>query len=97
MKEKIDIIIKNIKNVKVGTWIRFVLLIVSFVNLFLAMAGKAEIKLEYENLYTILSVVFAFIIGVLNYWKNNSFTQAAQKADEYLHLQGTAEEESLLS
>ena len=96
MENKLDNVIKAIEGVKVGTWVRLVLLIVSFVNLGLALAGKGEINVNGENLYTIFSFAFSLLIGVLNYWKNNSFTIAAQKADEYFHSQGIAEEESLL-
>ena len=96
MENKLDNVIKAIEGVKVGTWVRLVLLIVSFVNLGLALAGKGEINVNGENLYTIFSFAFSVLIGVLNYWKNNSFTIAAQKADEYFHSQGIAQEESLL-
>ena len=96
MKNKIDTAIKAIEGVSVGTWVRLVLLVVSFINLALAMAGRGEINVDSENLYTIFSLIFSAVIGVLNYWKNNSFTFAAQKADEYFHSQGIAQEESLL-
>ena len=96
MKDKIDNVIKAVEGVKVGTWVRLALLVVSFINLGLALAGKGEISVDSENLYTIFSFAFSVLIGALNYWKNNSFTIAAQKADEYFHSQGIAEEESLL-
>jgi len=40
----------------------------------------------------IISVAASVIVGVVNFWKNNSFTGAAIAADEYLHNQGFANE-----
>ena len=41
-----------------------------------------------------MSVVFSVLVGISAYWKNNSFTEAAQTADKYLHEQGSAIEDS---
>lgn len=84
---KIKDIISNISNVKAGTWVRLVLLVISLINMALAAAGKAPISADYDELYTIVSIVFSVFVGVAAYWKNNSFTSAAQAADEYLHNQ----------
>ncbi len=40
----------------------------------------------------IISVAASVIVGVVTFWKNNSFTGAAIAADEYLHNQGFANE-----
>ena len=90
---KIKDIFANIGNVKVGTWVRGILLIISFVNMALSAAGKAPIPADYNELYTIVSVIFSILVGVSAYWKNNSFTEAAQTADKYLHEQGAAIED----
>lgn len=90
---KIKDILANIGNVKVGTWVRGILLIISLVNMALSAAGKAPILADYNELYTIVSVVFSVLVGISAYWKNNSFTEAAQTADKYLHEQGSAIED----
>lgn len=90
---KIKDIIGNISNVKAGTWARLILMVISLVNMALAAAGKAPIPANYDELYTIVSIVFSVIVGAAAYWKNNSFTEAAQTADKYLHEQGTAIED----
>ena len=90
---KIKDILANIDNVKVGTWVRGILLIISLVNMALSAAGKAPIPADYNELYTIVSVVFSVLVGISAYWKNNSFTEAAQTADKYLHEQGSAIED----
>lgn len=91
---KIKDIISNISNVKVGTWVRLVLLVVSLINMALAAAGKAPISADYDEIYTIVSIVFSVIVGLDSYWKNNSFTSAAQAADEYFHNQQLAIEDA---
>lgn len=90
---KIKDILANIGNVKVGTWVRGILLIISLVNMALSAAGKAPIPTDYNELYTIVSVIFSVFVGISAYWKNNSFTEAAQTADKYLHEQGMAIED----
>ena len=90
---KIKDILANIGNVKAGTWARLILMVISLVNMALAAAGKAPIPADYNELYTIVSVVFSVIVGISAYWKNNSFTEAAQTADKYLHEQGSAIED----
>lgn len=90
---KIKDILANISNVKAGTWARLILMVISLVNMALAAAGKAPIPADYNELYTIVSVVFSVLVGISAYWKNNSFTEAAQTADKYLHEQGSAIED----
>ena len=91
---KIKDIITNIRNVKVGTWVRGILLIISFINMALSAAGKAPIPTDYNELYTIVSIIFSVLVGISAYWKNNSFTEAAQTADKFLHEQGDAKEDT---
>ncbi len=90
---KIKDILANLGNVKVGTWVRGILLVISLVNSALSAAGKAPIPADYNELYTIVSVIFSVLVGISAYWKNNSFTEAAQTADKYLHEQGAANED----
>ena len=56
-------------------------------------AGKAPIPADYNEIYTVVSVIFSVLVGVSAYWKNNSFTSAAVEADKYLHEQGSAIED----
>ena len=90
---KIKDILSNIGNVKAGTWARLILMVISLVNMALAAAGKAPIPADYNEIYTIVSIVFSVLVGISAYWKNNSFTEAAQTADKYLHEQGSAIED----
>ena len=69
------------KRVSVGTWVRGVLSLVSIVNMALAAFGKTPLNIEYGELYTAISLIFAAAVGFASYWKNNSFTSAAIEAD----------------
>lgn len=66
---KIKDILANISNVKVGTWVRGILLIISLVNMALSAAGKAPIPADYNEIYTVVSVVFSVLVGISAYWK----------------------------
>lgn len=93
---KIKDILTSLSGVSVGTWVRLVLMAVSMINLALTAIGKAPIDVDNDELYIIISIIFAWVVGAVNYWKNNSFTSAAQAADAYLKECGAAKEESLL-
>nr|DAH19650.1 MAG TPA: holin [Caudoviricetes sp.] len=91
--KKFKDIVENLSSVSVGTWVRGILLIISFINMALSTAGKAPIPADYNEIYTIVSIIFAILVGAMAYWKNNSFTAAAQAADEFFHAQGQAHEQ----
>lgn len=91
---KIKDIISNISNVKVGTWVRLILMVGSLINLTLGAFGVAGISFDENELYTIVTVVLTIVTGLVSYWKNNSFTAAAQAADKFLHAQVEAKEQN---
>ena len=62
-------------------------------NMALTAFGKTPVGVEYSELYTIISLIFTFIVGAVSYWKNNSFTSAAIEADKFMHEQRIAEGE----
>lgn len=67
-----------------GTVIRTVLLILALVNQFLTIFGKAPLPIEDEQMSELISLAFTIGTSLLAWWKNNSFTLNAIKADEYL-------------
>ena len=79
---------ENITKISVGTWVRRILSLVSIINMALT-----AFSVEYSELYTIISLIFTFIVGAASYWKNNSFTSAAIEADKFMHEQRIAEGE----
>ena len=91
---KIKDVFTNLSGVKNSTWIRLIMLVLSLVNLILGAFGIAPITFDENELYAVVSVIFAVITGIVAFWKNNSFTSAAQAADEYLHNQQLAIEDA---
>ena len=91
---KIKDVFTNLSGVKNSTWIRLIMLVLSLVNLILGAFGIAPITFDENELYAVVSVIFAVITGIVTFWKNNSFTSAAQAADEYLHNQKLAVEDA---
>lgn len=71
-------------NIKSGTIIRTVLLILALINQFLSIMGISPLPIEDEQLTEFISLGFTIATSVWAWWKNNSFTRAAVIADEYL-------------
>ena len=76
----------NLSEVSVSTWIRTALMILSFVNLGLQLAGKSILPISDEQVSEIVSFVFAAVTSFIAWWKNNSFTCCAQEADKALKI-----------
>ncbi len=72
------------KNVKIGTIVRLIVMILSMVNMLLTVNGKNPLPWSEDEMYIGLSQAAAILTTVWTWWKNNSFTKEAIKADEYL-------------
>ena len=84
----------NLKGVKPGVWVRTIVLVVGLINLVLTELGLNPLGVSESELYSIASLAVTVIGSVWAGWKNNSFTAAAQKADEVMaSLKSGAEEE----
>lgn len=70
-------------DISVGTIARSILLIVALFNQILAMTGKEILDIAENDIYQLVSLVFTIITSTIAWWKNNSFTENAIKADEY--------------
>ena len=69
---------------KKETIIRTAILILALINNALTLFGKSPIPIDDETLSTLLSLIITTAAAVWAWWKNNSFTKHAIKADEYL-------------
>ena len=69
---------------KKDTVIRTVLLALALVNQVLAALDLAPLPVSESGVYDFLSLGFTAAASVWAWWKNNSFTRAARKADEVL-------------
>lgn len=64
------------------TIIRTVILVVAFINAGLALFGKSPLPFDNEEITNVISYIFTAGAAIWTWWKNNSFTQKAIKADE---------------
>jgi len=67
-----------------STIIRTIVLTVMLLNQILAVFGKSPLPFSDEQVNTFVSTVLTVISSIWAWWKNNSFTKAALKADELL-------------
>ena len=66
------------------TIIRTVILVYALLNQILTITGHSILPIGEDQLTELVSVGFTIIISVWAWWKNNSFTEEAIQADEYL-------------
>ena len=71
--------------VKKDTIIRTVVLIVALVNQILTSTGRSVIPVNSEELAELITLLITIGASVWAWWKNNSFTKNAIKADKYLN------------
>lgn len=69
------------------TIVRTVVLFVALLNTVLNACGKNPLPFSDDEVYTGVSAVVATVAAVWAWWKNNSFTAAAVKADEVLEIE----------
>lgn len=70
--------------IKTETIIRTVVLIVALINQGLTVIGWDLIPITDDQIAEIISLVFTIGASLWAWWKNNSFTYEARKADELL-------------
>lgn len=67
-----------------GTIVRTVILVLALTNQVLAVFGKSPLNIADDEVAALVSAMFTVYASVAAWWKNNSFTSTAIKADEYL-------------
>lgn len=72
------------QNVKTDTIVRTIILVVALVNQILTSTGHAVIPVSDEEITQVITLVITIGASVWAWWKNNSFTQNAIKADQIL-------------
>ena len=74
----------SLKTVSAGTWARLALLAAALINTALTYLGKNPLTASGEA-GEIAGIILTVSASLLSYWKNNSFTLAAQAADEVMN------------
>lgn len=70
--------------ISAGTIARTVILVVALANQVLTALGYNVIDLSDDTVNTLVSTVFTVGASLAAWWKNNSFTKNAIKADDVL-------------
>lgn len=70
--------------IKKTTIVRTIALLIVLVNLVLKAFGVDVIPIDESKIYTIVELLIEVAVIVVAFWKNNSFTPKAIKADEFL-------------
>ena len=74
----------NKMNITSGTIARTIILVLALLNQLLTATGHSVINISDESINTLISTSFTIVTAVIAWWKNNSFTQSALKADEVM-------------
>lgn len=64
------------------TWVRTLILVIALVNQGLVVLGISKNEIELDSLANYASYLLTAVTAVWSWWKNNSFTDKAQEADE---------------
>lgn len=82
--DKIKTALISLRNVTPSSWIRLALLLASVISVALRLFG-GDFTAENEELAKdVAAVIVLAVSSAAAYWKNNSFTEAAQAADAIL-------------
>ena len=74
----------NKMNITSGTSARTIILVLALLNQILTAMGHSVINISDESINTLISTGFTIVTAIVAWWKNNSFTQSALKADEVM-------------
>lgn len=80
-------------NITKGTLVRTIMTAIVLVNLVLKSCGKSLINIDEASIYSAIEMIISILVIILGFWKNNSFTKNAQKADKYLNKLKKLQEE----
>lgn len=75
--------------IKASTIARTVVLFLALANQVMVAFGWSPIEIDEDSVYTLVSTVVTIVTAVWAWWENNSFTQAAIKADKVLEEEKT--------
>lgn len=73
------------KKIETGTIVRTAVLCFALLNQILTVSGRNPLPFTQEEVGQGISMAVTAIAALWSWWKNNSFTQEAIRADEMLH------------
>lgn len=66
-----------------STLTRTIVLLIALMNQVITIMGLNPLPFSNEGIYEGISTLITVLASLWSWWKNNSFTQSAIKADEY--------------
>lgn len=72
----------NTYKIQADTVARTIILALALINQILSATGHAVIPIQDADIETLVSTAFTVLMAVINWWFNNSYTQAALYGDE---------------
>ena len=60
---------------------RTIILALALINQILSASGHAIIPIQDSDVETLISTAFTVVMAIVNWWFNNSYTQAALRGD----------------
>ena len=72
------------RNIEKGTVIRSIVLALALINQLLIACGKSPIEIGEEDITILVSTIATVASAIWAWWKNNSFTKNAIRADKFL-------------
>ena len=70
--------------IKRETIIRTIILVLALINQILSATGRSPLPVSDATIEQLLSTLITVGAAIWAWWKNNSFTQAAIEADQYM-------------
>lgn len=67
-----------------GTIIRTILIVIVLLNIILEKLGVDVIQADESEVAMLVETIIKIAVIVVGFWKNNSFSEKAIKADEFL-------------
>ena len=76
-----------------GTIVRTIMMLLVIVNIVLQHMGYDIIDVDESAILTLVELLIEIAIMIVGFWKNNSYTEKAIKADEFLQKLRDSDEE----
>lgn len=70
--------------ISAGTIARTIILALALINQILSASGHAVIPIDDSTIESLVTTGFTVVTAIVAWWKNNSFTKAAIKADKVM-------------
>lgn len=74
----------NLKGVTAQTWARTLVLVLALISQLAVILGKRSEAIDIDQWQENVTYIFTVGASIVAWWKNNSFTGNAQKADKML-------------